>query len=127
MSVISPSRQLSVPLLDILEGRGTEPWAVKVLRMGYHLPLSLRFPFLHQGERASEGSSVTPGGGGGGGGYRTCTWSSVSGLLQPSLCSLEDLWVVEGCHRPCAPETSRHPNSVQNGDQSVSPPCRLEG
>ena len=84
-------------------------------------PHAQLFPFLHQGESTAGGSSVASREGS----YRTC--SSVSELLQPSLCCVEDLRVVEACHRPLAPEPSRHPNMVQDGDQPVGPPCHSEG
>ena len=104
-----------------------------MLRTGYRIsfssPLPLSgshphaqlFPFFYQGEGTSGGSSFTPGEGSG----RACP--SVSRLLQPSLCGLEDLRLVEACLRSFTPEPSCHPNSVQDGDQPVSTPCNTEG
>ena len=86
--------------------------------MGFHIsssslsgshPHAQLFPFLHQGESSTGGSYVAFRGGS----YRTCP--SVSGLLQPSLCSVENLRVVEACHRPLAAELSRHPNTEHGG------------
>ena len=34
---------------------------------------------------------------------------------------------MEACCQPHTPEPSCHPNAVQNGDQSVGPPCVTEG
>ena len=128
MCLASPRRQLSVPPLDILEGRGCgalggggvedgklHPLLIASPSLSGSHPHAQLFPFL-QGERAAGGRSVAPREG------SYITYSSVSGLLQPSFCSMEDLWVVEARHRPPAPEPSHHPSSVQDGDQSVGPP-----
>ena len=126
MSVIPPSRWLSVPPLASLEGWGCRTLGAGVVEDGIshpHLitsslsgshPHAQLFPFLHQGESSSGGGSVAPCEG------SDSTHSSFAGLLQLPLCGLEDLQVAEACHQPLVPELSHHPNTFKmETNQSV--------
>ena len=45
--------------------------------------------------------------------------SSVSRLLQPPVCGLEDLGVVASCHRPVSPQSLRGRVALPHGDHPV--------
>ena len=84
-------------------------------------PYSQLFPDLHQGESSLRGGSFTCWKG-------SCrARSPLSGLLQPSFCSLEGSGLVEVSDRPFASESLCLTNAIENGDQPVDPLCGVEG
>ena len=108
--------------------KGADPWMVEVLRWGYQIPfsdpppLSLRelFPWLDQGESSSRGDPFAHNQG-------SCrTHSSLPGLLQSPLLSLEDLGLLAPGYRPFSAERVCAANPIQDGNQSVGPPIRQE-
>ena len=135
----NPVRQLSVPPLAGLEGQGrgsvggggppggashTFPPASSSV-CGTH-PHAFVCPYFHQ-------RGCTRGGHPGfdcQGCCGACS-SSISWLLQPPVCGLEDLGVVASCHRPISPQSLRGRVALPHGDppvcSSVCPTGRLDG
>ena len=53
--------------------------------------------------------------------------TSFPRLLQPSICSVEDLWVLETRHRSLDPQSLRGRVTFPDGDHTVGPPVCLSG
>ena len=83
-------------------------------------PFSELFAVLHQGEGFPWGGSVLDFQG------SSRAGSPLSGLLEPSVCSVEDSVLMEACDRPVAPQPLRPAYVVQDRDQLVCPLCGAE-
>ena len=78
------------------------------------IPHFILFPFFHQGESIGGGNSFAH--------HERCSRASsspFSRLLQPCVRGVEDLRVVETCHRPLYSESLHPQDSIQDGDSSV--------
>ena len=120
-------RRLFVPPLAGLEGQGrgslgggSSPAGVSYSLCqgsstvsGTHPHAFLR-PHVHQGG-SSGGGHLCPHFQGSG---RTCS-SAFYGLLQPSVCGVEDLGVLASRHRPLSPQPLSRFLSFQDGDHPV--------
>ena len=119
-------RRLSVPPLAGLEGQGhgslggggieggvsdSLPFDASTVQ-GTH-PLFVLFPFFHQGDGAGGGNSFS-----GREGCSRAGSSPFSGLLQLCVHGVEDLRVMETCHRPLRSELLHSQDSIQDGDSS---------
>ena len=101
---------------------------VEVLREGYHIPFlspppltPVHNPLSTKGVALEEVtlSLITKCGG-------TCS-TSISGLLQPSVCGMEDLGVVASSHRPLHPQSLRGCVALSDGDHPVCSPFHPSG
>ena len=119
-------QQLYVPPLAGLEGQGhgslggggieggvsdSLPFDASTVR-GTH-PHFVLFPFFHQGDGDGGGNSFS--------GRKRCSRASsspFSGLLQPCVHGVEDLRVMETCHRSLRSEPLHPQDSIQDGDSS---------
>ena len=120
-------RRLFVPPLAGLEGQGrgslgggSSPAGVSYSLCqgsstvsGTH-PHAFVRPHVHQGGSSGGGYSCPHFQGSG----RTCS-SAFSGLLQPSVCGVEDLGVLAFRHRPLSPQPFSRFLSFQDGDHPV--------
>ena len=111
----NPVRRLSVPPLVGLEGQGC----------GTHLHAFV-CPYFHERGCARGGHP--------GFDCQECCGacsSSVSRLLQPPVCGLEDLGVLATCHRPLSPQSLRGRVALPHRDRpvrsSVCPTGGLDG
>ena len=131
MSLASSDQQLSWPTLASLEGQRCGALGGGGAAMG--LPSSLHlntsivsstdsssqlFPFFHQGESSPWGDR----------GFdcqrSSRAGSSISGVLQPSLCSSEGFGVVEVCDRLVIPHRVGSVDSVSDEVQPIRPKIR---
>ena len=139
MSRSNRCRRLSVvPLAGVeRQGRGALGSGSLAVGISHSLPSGFRFiqgthPFSGVLSQFDQGQSS--GGRGpvfaGQGSDRACS-SSLSGLLQPVICSDESLRCVEAGHRSIYPESEDSADILQDGDSSICPsvgtPGRLDG
>ena len=135
----NPVRRLSVPPLAGLEdqGRGSVGGGGPPGRVSHTLssasssvygahPHAFVGPYFHQGGRARGGHPCFDCQGCDG----ACS-SSVSGLLQPPVCLMKDLGVVETGHLPVSPQPLHGRFTLPHGDHpvrsSVCPSGGLDG
>ena len=135
ISFPDPFRRLSVPPLAGLEGRVRSLWVVEVLRVDYCLPfLSTPPPLQCSHSIAFLQPHLHQGGCSGGGHLRlncqgccgACS-TRFSGLLQPSVRSVEDLGVMASGHRPLSSQSLCGRVSLPDGDHSVCAPVGTSG
>ena len=139
ISLSSLDRQLFVPPLACLEGQGcgslgsggaagglssSLPVGSSTV-FGAH-PHAFVFPDFHQGESSVGGNPFSC--------RERCVGASsspFSGLLQPVVCGVEDLRVLEASDRPLCFEPLGQQDSIQDGDPCfgsfVGSPGRLDG
>ena len=139
ISLSSPDQRLFVPPLAGLEEQGHRSLggggAAGRLSYSLHVgfpsvlgahPHAFVFHDVHQGESSGGGDpfSCTEGCGG-------ASSSAFSGILQPVICGVEDLRVVEARDRPLSFEPLHQQDPIQNGDACVgscfSSTGRLDG
>ena len=130
-----PIRRLSVPPLAGLEGqgRGSVGGGGAAGRVPHPFPLSSSAvcgthpyaflqPLVHQRGCAQGGHP-----GFDCQGYSGACSTSLSRLLQPSVCGLENLGVVASSHRPLVPQLLRGCVTLPDGDHSVCPAFHPSG
>ena len=118
---------------SIWRDKGTEPWVVEVLRMGYRVLFVTISPPLVSSGCSSElfsqlhrkGSSLRRGfGTSNKGDSRAC--SPLLGVIQSPICCLEGFGFVEACDRPLPSEQVCPLNSFQDGYQPIGTSVHME-
>ena len=139
MPLSNRSRRLSVAPVAHLErrGRGSLGGGSDSGRISHSFPGRSHFiqgthPFFGLLSQHHPGQSLSAGGGVSApeGSHRAGS-ASFAGLLQPFVCSHEDLGVVAASNRSFAVEPQGSQNTIQDGDSpicsAVSPQGRLDG